>query len=70
VVFLTEVRRFDHAAVRGGVSVRDRRRGRTRRISVTPSGRAAGDADLPSISADGRFATFRTEGIFIRGPLR
>ena len=70
VVFRTEVRRFDRAAVRGGVFVRDRRRGRTRRISVTPGGRAAGDAELPSISADGRFATFRTEGIFIRGPLR
>lgn len=69
VVFRTEVRRFDRAAVRGGVFVRDRRRGRTRRISITPRGRAAGDAGLPSISADGRFATFRRDGIFIRGPL-
>ena len=70
VLFRTEVRGFDASGVDGGVFVRDRRRGRTRRVSFTPGGRAAGDADLPSLSADGRFATFRTAGIFVRGPLR
>jgi Tol biopolymer transport system component len=70
IAFRTEVRRFDDAGVRGGVFVRDRRRGRTRRVSVTPGGRPAGDAELPAISANGRFATFRTDGIFVRGPLR
>ena len=68
VVFSTEVDGFDKAGIPGGVFVRDRRRGRTRRISVTPGGRPTG-ADLPSISANGRFATFRANAIFVRGPL-
>jgi Tol biopolymer transport system component len=69
VVFSTEVEGFDRAGRPGGVFMRDRRRGRTVRISTTRGGRATG-ADLPSISANGRFATFRASAIFIRGPLR
>jgi Tol biopolymer transport system component len=70
VVFYTQIRRFDDAGVQGGVFLRDRRARRTVRISFTPSGQAAGYAEAPTISADGRFAAFRAGGIFVHGPLR
>jgi hypothetical protein len=70
VVFSTEVERFDKAEAPGGVFVHDRRTGRTRRISITPGGRPAGLADLPSISANGRFVSFRADALYVRGPLR
>jgi Tol biopolymer transport system component len=68
------------------VFVRDRRRDKTRRVSVSSAGAEANDNSVgPSISADGRFVAFAswatnlvagdTQGypnadIFVRGPLR
>jgi Tol biopolymer transport system component len=65
------------------VFVRDRKTGKTRRVSVASNGRQAkGSSDAPSVSADGRFVAFvsgasnlvigDTNGagdIFMRGPL-
>jgi Tol biopolymer transport system component len=70
VVFLTELRRFDDAGVHGGVFMRDRRAGRTTRISISPSGKPVGFAETASISADGRAAAFIVDDIFVRAPLK
>ncbi len=64
--------------------VRDRKRGTTRRVSVSSAGRQGdGDAGIPSISADGRIVAFwsratnlvahdtnQSADVFVRGPLR
>jgi Tol biopolymer transport system component len=66
------------------IFLRDRKTGRTRRISVGPAGAQANDGSLsPALSADGRFAGFYSAAtnlvgsdlngfadVFLRGPLR
>jgi Tol biopolymer transport system component len=57
------------------VFVRDRKRDKTRRVSIFSTGQnRTGDSNLPAISADGRFVAFASEtgatkDIFVRGPL-
>jgi Tol biopolymer transport system component len=65
VAFGTRQSAFDRESPTGGVYVRDLKRHVTLRV--------ARDADIGSVSGDGRFVSFRRRdgsGLYVRGPLR